>query len=196
MHDPTPQPAVCSLSGCTKPVKRRGLCYGHYMKWWRYGDPTWTQPKRRRNLLGQRFGQVTVIEELDEGHWLCLCDCGNKSRVRGWSLTSGGTTTCNDGPTHRRADDISYSAAHARMKRDRGPASTHSCVDCGETAGHWSYDHADPDEVRTPEGYAYSLKTNHYQPRCVPCHKTFDMGRADARAEEIVRSEGAKFDGA
>ena len=71
------------------------------------------------------------------------------------------------------------------MRRDQGPASTHTCVDCAAPAAQWSYDHADPDEMYTPEGYAYSLKGDHYHPRCVPCHKAFDMGRADA-AEEVT----------
>lgn len=31
---------TCSVNGCDLPVKRKrsGLCYGHYMKMWRYGD--------------------------------------------------------------------------------------------------------------------------------------------------------------
>lgn len=29
------------------------------------------------DLLGKRFTKVTVIEKVDNTHWLCLCDCGN-----------------------------------------------------------------------------------------------------------------------
>ena len=172
-----------SIADCDTPVKRRGYCYSHYMKWWRYGNPTWTRPKRRRNLIEQRFGELEVIAELDEGHWLCRCDCGRESRVRGWSLTSGGTTTCGDGPTHRRAEMVGYSAAHARARRDKGPAKEYTCTDCGSPAHHWSYTHADPMEVVGEDGCAYSLNSAYYVPRCVPCHKAFDLGRNSAKQE-------------
>lgn len=174
-------PNSCTIPECSKPIKRRSLCYSHYMKWWRYGDPTWTQPKRRRDLSSKRFGSVVVIAEADPGHWLCRCDCGRETRVRAWSLTSGGTTTCGDGPTHHRAEMVSYSAAHGRAYRDKGRAKDHPCSDCGEPARHWSYTHADPDEMVDDKGCAYSLDPDHYVPRCVPCHKRFDLDRIDAR---------------
>ena len=28
---------ICSVEGCNKPVKTRGLCSSHHMKWYRYG---------------------------------------------------------------------------------------------------------------------------------------------------------------
>lgn len=34
--------------------------------------------ERRKNRIGQRFGNLTVIERLDSGSWRCLCDCGNE----------------------------------------------------------------------------------------------------------------------
>jgi hypothetical protein len=32
-----PEP-TCSVEGCPRPVKGRGLCNKHYKRWWRYGD--------------------------------------------------------------------------------------------------------------------------------------------------------------
>lgn len=50
------------------------------------------------NLLGQRFGNLTVIERLpSKNHrtmWCCLCDCGNIITVRGSHLSSGHTKSC------------------------------------------------------------------------------------------------------
>ena len=172
--------AGCCIHGCERPHKRYGYCYGHYMKWWRYGDPEWTAPKRRKDLLGEKFGHLTVVGELDPQHWECLCECGRTTRVRAWSLTSGGTRTCGHGPTHHRSDDAGYPAVHHRVRRDKGTAASHACVDCGKEAAHWSYDHRDPDERRDEEnGLAYSLYSIHYEPRCVPCHKSFDMSHGD-----------------
>lgn len=177
----TEPPPACSLPDCSRPIKRHGYCYRHYMKWWRYGDPAWTQPKRRRDLTGERFGLLVVIKELDPSHWLCRCECGNETRVRGSSLTSGGTVTCNQTEAkHRRAEWVDYSGAHSRVRYDKGPASAHRCVDCGGPAAEWSYDHSDPNELHSDKGYAYSLDSDHYQPRCAQCHRTFDWSRKDA----------------
>ncbi len=73
-------------------------------------------------------------------------------------------------------DDVSYEAVHYRVRRLRGKASDHQCTDCGSQARHWSYDH-DSDLERYAQGKgAYSIEIDHYSPRCVPCHKTFDLG--------------------
>jgi DNA-directed RNA polymerase subunit RPC12/RpoP len=68
----------------------------------------------------------------------------------------------------------SYTAVHARLRNTRGPARNYSCVTCGKTAKQWSYDHAAPDEQTGPDG-AWSADLSHYVPRCVSCHKKFDL---------------------
>lgn len=76
----------------------------------------------------------------------------------------------------RRKSLVGYGAVHSRLAADRGPATRQRCVDCGGPAGQWSYDHEDPDELWSEVG-PYSLDLDHYDPRCVSCHKTFDLGR-------------------
>lgn len=54
---------------------------------------------KRRDLTGQVFGRLTVIEVAEakmHGRvaWQCACSCGNKTTVLGWSLTSGNTKSC------------------------------------------------------------------------------------------------------
>ena len=54
------------------------------------------------NLLGQRFGKLTVIEQGEtythrsQAHktWLCACDCGNTTTVKAYSLKNGHTQSC------------------------------------------------------------------------------------------------------
>ena len=50
------------------------------------------------DLTGQRFGRLTVIErkgsKAKNVTWLCQCDCGNQTIVRGTNLNSGHTTSC------------------------------------------------------------------------------------------------------
>jgi len=189
---------TCSVDACGKPVKRLGLCYGHYMKNWRYGTATpafgWTQGEKHEkatatrrvlpDLTGLRFGLLVVIRRA-RGGWLCQCDCG-ADKVQATGLLNRGreTITCGDRAVHHRTDTADYGAAHDRIHRDRGPSRDHVCVGCGAQAAHWSYNHDDPDErssasTRRP-GVAYSLDPDHYSPRCVPCHKRFDLDRLNA----------------
>lgn len=54
---------------------------------------------KMKNLMGQRFGKLTVIEcmgKLDGRHysWKCICDCGNETIVQASRLTSGNTKSC------------------------------------------------------------------------------------------------------
>lgn len=51
------------------------------------------------NLLGKRFGRLTVIKrventKLGDAQWLCQCDCGNKKVILGKSLRIGSTRSC------------------------------------------------------------------------------------------------------
>lgn len=51
-----------------------------------------------KDLTGQRFGRLTVIEfvGIKKGlaHWECLCDCGNTCIVNGVQLRRGNTKSC------------------------------------------------------------------------------------------------------
>lgn len=76
--------------------------------------------------------------------------------------------------------EASYAASHLRLRRQRGAAKRHACVDCGKAAAHWSYNNADPDERFDPECGRYSPNTSAYDPRCVPCHSAFDRAARNA----------------
>lgn len=52
-----------------------------------------------KNLIGQRFGRLTVIEKTKERKhgnvvWKCKCDCGNEHFAYTNLLTSGGCVSC------------------------------------------------------------------------------------------------------
>ena len=172
---------VCSVHGCDKPVKRKYLCYAHYMKNWRYGTPEPEHEPKYVDIVGRRFGLLTVMRRVDE-KWELRCDCGALTTARAGDLNRGGKLTCGDKRIHARRDDIEYGAAHGRVAADRGKATSYLCVDCGTQAYHWSYSHSDPEEVISQDartwGIAYSVNPWFYDPRCVPCHKRFDLGVA------------------
>ena len=174
---------TCSVANCDNPIKRRGFCYGHYMKAWRYGTPTPTFAPTHADLVGMRFGMLVVVRRAGN-MWLCACDCGATTVTRSGDLNRGSAQSCGDRSVHRRRDDIGYAAAHERVRRDRGRVQVYRCVDCGDGAQHWSYDHSDPDELvalnLSANPVAYSNDPAHYDPRCVRCHKRYDLGRIDS----------------
>jgi hypothetical protein len=55
--------------------------------------------RKRKNLVGKKFGRLTVIAETDQDknrnrRFICRCDCGKEVRVLHGSLTSGHTKSC------------------------------------------------------------------------------------------------------
>ena len=54
--------------------------------------------KKVIDMVGRRFGRLTVIEEAGrkrkEVTWKCKCDCGNETLVRSSNLLNGTTTSC------------------------------------------------------------------------------------------------------
>lgn len=174
---------TCSVVQCDKPIKRAGFCYGHYMKNWRYGTPTPDFSPTYVDITGERYGLLTVVERRGS-KWLCVCDCGSTRTVNAGELNRTGDRNSCGNRDHRWTSDAGYGAAHRRVMTKRGKASAHRCIDCGGRAYHWSYNHRDPnelhDETMSDRAVAYSLDWSYYEPRCVPCHKAFDLGRLDA----------------
>jgi hypothetical protein len=68
-------------------------------------------------------------------------------------------------------DEITYQALHRRIRKLRGHASGHTCVDCPEPALDWS-------QVHGTDGT--DLEKD-FEPRCRSCHVRYD---ADARLNE------------
>jgi hypothetical protein len=95
-----------------------------------------------------------------------------------------------DGPGRgvgrNRLETLTYTGMHKRLFYDKGKASAHSCVDCGNRAQEWSYDGGCPDElheVLEKKPIAYSTDQSKYSPRCRPCHR--------GRDESLNRERGA-----
>lgn len=151
-----------------------------------------------RDLVGRRFGRLTVTEfaglnDYPRATWRCVCDCGNHVVVTGHHLKEGQTVSCGCGAADPRPgairEEVTYGSAHQRVKRLHGVASEHLCVDCFKAAVDWSYDHEDEDERVDIAGRAYSMKPEHYWPRCRSCHKFFDLDAAGASGEVATEGE-------
>lgn len=49
---------------------------------------------KRINLIGQKFGRLTVTKYVGKRKWECRCDCGKNTTVRGDHLREGHTMSC------------------------------------------------------------------------------------------------------
>lgn len=48
----------------------------------------------QKNTVGQRFGNLVVLEELGAGRVLCHCDCGKSKNINKGHLLNGDITSC------------------------------------------------------------------------------------------------------
>jgi hypothetical protein len=160
---------TCTTDGCNAPHKARGLCNAHYLT------------ARRRGEIPRVKTVACSIEE-----------CEGIAEKRGWCVRHymlwwryGDPTLAPRhgyrypvGPAHPmwRGDDVGWSGVHNRLRSLFGKAAEHRCTDCHGPAAEWSYDNSDPDERPSAHG-PYSLDLSRYTPRCVTCHRRFDLGR-------------------
>lgn len=82
-----------------------------------------------------------------------------------------------------RIEYPTYNTVHSRLMRDRGSASKYFCVECGQQASQWSYDHKDPNELSGTSGTngtvcRYSANPEHYRALCRICHRWQDAKAA------------------
>lgn len=65
--------------------------------------------KNTKNLVGQRFGSLVVLEkdktkigEASHSYWICKCDCGNIKSIQSPHLIQQTTTSCGCGIGNRK----------------------------------------------------------------------------------------------
>ena len=133
--------------------------------------------------------------------WHAVCECGRDAWPLGSTLrpvldpTLKGRPSRSCGKCSTPPDvPFTYSGAHGHVRAKRGPASEHKCVDCGEQAHDWSYNHDDYQELIGPERpgaeeMVYSARPWIYVPRCRRCHRLFDDLMERVRSREVPPSD-------
>lgn len=160
----------CTADGCDKPIRssRSPWCEMHYYRLRRKGTLTARTWHRRGICAVDGCDQAEKLRGYCSRHETRYRRHGDPLVVRQPRVHSGAANGWWSG------DAVTYSGAHDRVRHARGAASGHLCADCGGQASQWSYDHADANEKPSTEG-PYSADVEHYEPRCVPCHKAFDL---------------------
>lgn len=159
----------CSDDQCERDVVARGFCRMHYKQARKQGLPL--LPPRERAVC-------TIVDCCEIVSSRGLCET-HRSRWRRHGDTETVLPKGGKGKRLPRKEVLTYSGLHQRVNRWRGAASDHTCVDCGESAEHWSL--TDFSNVLVNEqGYLYSMDVGAYMPRCVSCHKVHDLKAAVA----------------
>ena len=74
-----------------------------------------------------------------------------------------------------------YRTVHNRLNSQRGKASEKLCIDCGDSAQHWSYDGRAERELTQVDSRGFTLTytedLSRYDPRCRQCHHDYDRSR-------------------
>lgn len=93
--------------------------------------------KNKDDLIGQKYGKLTVIKEHPSRkyHYICQCDCGNTSVVMKYNLLRGGTSSCGK---CKRKDLIGKKTGRLTVikpvYRVKGKGYFYECkCDCGKT---------------------------------------------------------------
>lgn len=173
---------TCKVDDCERTARQRGICATHYRRWRETGVVGGPIEPRTKNA------GLTCKTEV----------CGRPAKERGWCMQHyqrwhrGRETETPIQPPSPRLDVVGYRGLHARLVRDFGVASDHSCVDCGGRADDWSYDNADPSElIQMIDGkpWSYSLDPDHYAPRCATCHIRLDRSTGASVYDVRIRAD-------
>lgn len=182
--------SACQVPDCTATARGHGYCGKHYQRWRTHGDPLKVLPRSGGGgRPGPRF-------DLRKDPVPCsVAKCERKARTRGlcslhykrW-LRYGDPSVVRSQPKRRnRRRCVTYTAAHWRVRRDFGDASTHLCVRCTSVAAaDWAYDYCDPMEAMDAKGRLFGPNSAFYVPLCRPCHRLFDAEMRCRRAAEAV----------
>jgi hypothetical protein len=174
---------TCDVEGCER--DQRGtvpglrVCGMHRSRWYRHGsfEPTRKWSPRNNNPQPCKVEDCAVTEDGASGY--CKRH-GTRLRRHGdptaFVAPADRNFPTGEGHPHWTGDRATYHAAHLRVARRRGPAKRQRCVDCGLQARQWSYTRESSRELTSEEG-PYSPDPADYVPRCIPCHKRFDLAR-------------------
>ncbi len=182
----------CHIEGCDNQARGHGLCSTHWLRWRKWEDPYWVEPKK--GVRPHNFRQATCsIDGCDASHHAHGFCSAHASAFRKY-----GDPLAVGTPGRKRLDQLTWAGAHKRVRYDRGRASEHACIDCGQRAEEWSCRHDIPEDSRQ-QGWSrpnrngvrswqtWSTDVWDYDPRCRKCHRRYDASWLTRSRDQLGR---------
>lgn len=186
-----PSRPMCAIDGCKLRAAARGMCKTHWRRWRKHGDPLVVLAK----MHPRKYPPVCAVDECDKPHHAHgYCSRHSSAYMNhGDPLVVVGVTNHIGRPP--KGGVTGYAGTHRNVKRLRGPASDHTCIECGEQAQEWAYMGGGgdwelttrPDLRREHPGLKYSLDPDHYEPMCKRCHRRKDLASVHREIDESGR---------
>lgn len=187
---------TCSVAGCERPHYCRGWCGPHYKRWTSFGEVFPDRPIGRGHankpedeaercrkiglssserqigqpkpeLTKQRIAATLTGRKASEAHRenQRAAMLANRESIKATSLAQW------EKKREETGQPLGYFGAHDRVRKQRGVAKSHLCVECGKQARDWAQTHG-----------TTGLEVAHYRPMCHSCHFRYDEVRARAQA--------------
>jgi hypothetical protein len=169
---------TCTVDDCGGRNYSHGLCSHHYQTARKVGDPAAGTPTP---CAATSCTKYALYNGYCRPHYY-------RVRTYGDPLGGGPLRVLTAPPG---SDACSYTAAHTRVRKQRGSASAYPCAaeGCDKQAQQWAYRHDCPREqtgyIRHPRGVdmlvAWSPDPEAYEPLCCSHHVTADKARVRER---------------
>lgn len=176
---------VCVIDGCTRVRGWRDWCKTHGLRWSKYGDPLGHGRVNGVDYNVKADCQVDDCDRKAHAHRYC-----HKHLTR-WKKHGDPNVVSEIRGRPLKGDVPTFAAIHKRIWRIRGSAKNYPCVDCSGVAAEWSYQGGCPNEMIGKVRNSlvpYSENLDLYVPRCVRCHRLFDLAGVNR-----VRDESGRF---
>lgn len=179
---------TCKEPICERPHYCLGWCSAHYKRWTIFGEVFPERPigrghankpedeAERRHKIGisssqrqkgqpkpeitkQRIAATLTGRKASEVHRANLraAMLTNRESIKATSLAQW------EKKRQETGESLGYYGAHDRVRKQRGPAKSHLCTECGKQARDWAQIHG-----------TTGLETDHYRPMCHKCHFRYD----------------------
>ena len=100
---------------------------------------------RVKDMTGMKFGRLTIVKESGRDKhrntlWLCKCECGNETIVRGINLKNGRTTSCGclrNEKTKERWEDKDFRKKHSEKTKEKWQDEEYRQMKSNEMREQW-----------------------------------------------------------
>jgi len=158
---------LCEIDGCTNQHFGRGFCNRHYQLFRLWGKPNPTKAEKQE-IRRSHKKKCEYCDDLGGASGLCRLHLKRRNMGRNMTMPRKINNVGNPG----------YSVMHDKIKKLRGNARDHTCINCSSQGHDWcllSTGRIIVQETGPHAGRLFSRDVMDYAPMCRSCHVTNDF---------------------